>query len=311
MIQRIHDFKSFQLKQKICLAIGNFDGVHLGHQEILNQCQSSARKLDLQAYVMTFRPHPSEILSKGQNPVSLIMSHSEKEDLLQAMGFHVLSVEFTQEFSQTQPKEFLRLLIENFNVQSVSVGYDFRYGKGGTGDTKLLREIINDRPVQIVERIESPDGNRISSSGLRKALKEGDLKLFKKWTNRDFFVQDKVVTGDGRGRKIGIPTANLNVSRCILQDGVYALRVEMQDSLYWAIGNLGPAPTFGVDQRKLEFHLLDENVNCYENTVKVEFLEYIRPVVRFENAQELKEQIKKDMLVMNKYTEPGLNSNES
>lgn len=311
MIQRIHDFKSFQLKQKICLAIGNFDGVHLGHQEILNQCMSSATKLGLQAYVMTFRPHPSEILSIGKNSVSLIMSHSEKENLLQEMGFHVLSVEFSHEFSQIQPTEFLHLLTENFKVQSISVGYDFRYGKGGRGDTNLLRQVIKDRPVQIVERIESPDGNRISSSGLRKALREGDLQLFKKWTNRDFFVQDKVVSGDGRGKKIGIPTANLNVSKCILQDGVYALRVEMQDNLYRAIGNLGPAPTFGVNQRKLEFHLLDKNVDCYENYVKVEFLEYIRPVVRFENAQELKEQIKKDMLVMNKYTEPGLKSNES
>lgn len=285
------------------VAIGNFDGVHLGHQRLLQTAIAAAGPAGGDAVAFTFDPHPAAVLAPHKAP-ALITSRARKLELLAEAGMSACVLEpFTRELAAMSPDDFLQsILVEILGARHIVVGYDFTYGRERAGTTATLRAFGQARgiDVHIIEPVEV-GGAVVSSTRVRELVRAGDMAGARAMLGRDFDLDGAVIRGDGRGARIGIPTANLALdTRLLPAGGVYAVRVRILDGgagdALPAVANLGTNPTF-VDRTELslEVHILDFAADLYDKRLRVEVVERLRGEQRFAGIDALLTQIRADI----------------
>ena len=288
-----------EINKNVILTIGNFDGVHSGHRYFLEQIKKKATEENCLLAVMTFIPHPRQILSPSQD--FLINTYDERRMLLRDLGIDFLyEINFTRDFSTLSPQDFLCQYIgPNQNIKDIFIGHDFAFGKKKSGNHELMKQYCLDKKIGFFLGEEFQlNGKNVSSTTIRQALKSGDMPLTRELLARDFFMSGRIIKGFGRGRKIGFPTANLQYAddRIIPKEGVYATKTYCDGSYYISLTNIGKNPTFdGVEKISIETHLLDFSRDIYGEEIRIHFIEYMRGEVRFQSINELIEQIRKDI----------------
>lgn len=295
------DLKKFSAINPV-VTIGTFDGVHLGHRKVIRRLQELARKVNGETVIFTFYPHPRLVLSDENNGLRLINTLEEKKILLEAAGIdHLVVYPFTKEFSQLTYIEFVeQILVKQLGMKYLVVGYDHRFGHNREGkyeDLKRFAEQLNFK----IERQEvlNMDAINVSSTKIRKAIADGDIKMANKYLGYRFFIKGDVVDGRKLGHKIGFPTANIDPQesyKLIPKDGVYAVKVDVNDKIYLGMLNIGVRPTVNnqLDNRSIEVHILDFDEDIYYKNITIHFYERIRNEQFFSSIDELKVQLAKD-----------------
>ncbi|MBT5020970.1 bifunctional riboflavin kinase/FAD synthetase [Planctomicrobium sp.] len=291
--------KDFNGSRDCFLSIGNFDGVHLGHQSILSRLVELAQSNNRQSVVLTFEPHPIQLLRPEFAPPRLT-SLQEKTKRILATGVDHVVVYPTDEalLNLTAEEFFQQIVVDHFHAQGLVEGPNFFFGKNRAGNIQSLAKLCDahEMSLNILSPLEN-NGEMTSSSAIRKAIENGDMRTAKTQLGRAYSISGKVIQGDQRGRTIGFPTANLSdVETLIPADGVYAARVEFADKTYSTAVNIGPNPTFGIKSKKIEAHLLNFNGDLYGRTLQLEFIQQIRSIQIFNSAEDLKQQINQDLL---------------
>ena len=279
-------------------AIGNFDGVHLGHRAILKAAIDRARAAGGTAFALTFDPLPAKLLVPARAP-RLILTPDDKLELLRQSGIDgVIVLNFTLELSLLPPRDFVRdYLCGKIGVRELVEGQNFRFGHNRAGTPAVMvelgRELGFDTDVVGPVKV---DGIEVSSTKVREAIATGDMHGASRLLGRCHFLSGPVVRGRERGRTIGFPTANLaSETECIPPDGVYATRVILDDGPHPSITNIGMRPTFSEHARSIEAHIFDFTRDIYGMRIKLELVERIRPEKKFDNAEALKTQIAEDL----------------
>ena len=284
----------------VSVAIGVFDGVHLGHQQVIRRMREAAKAEGAKAVVLTFDPHPTAILAPERTPLAL-QPLPQRLRILADMGVEAAwAIPFTKAFSRQTGEEFIRFLAEEFGeLRSVHVGSRFTFGHQRSGDISLLRALGNELgfkidPVEAVVR----GGAIVSSTRLRKLVSQGDLRQVKSLLGRTYSLAGIVEKGEQLGRRLSAPTANISVEGLALPPyGVYAVKVSVDGHTYPGVANLGVRPTIADASSKprLETHLLDTDLSLYGRRIEVHFEHFLRPEKRFADVEELTEQIRKDV----------------
>ena len=286
--------------RKACLAIGFFDGVHLGHQQIIRQTISDARQHDAIAVVLTFDQHPNSIVAPDRVP-PLIYSLSQKLRAIESLGADaLLLVQFDKQFSEQTGEEFIRSLARDFGkIHSICVGADFVFGHKRGGNVALLKKLGIEIGFQVHGLAAvSLDGEVVSSTRIRETIRTGDFDAASQMLGRTYAISGRVVKGDGIGRKLGFPTANLDAANLILPpNGVYSGCTRFNGQLYRVALNIGLRPTVASvkPQLRVEAHLLDFNGDIYGKELEVEIGDKLRGERKFDSPDELRVQIAKDV----------------
>lgn len=280
------------------LTVGNFDGVHLGHQRMLVQLVVLARELGTRAVAVTFDPPPLAILAPDRVPPQLTTT-PQKVNLIRGLGVdEVIVYPASRELlSLTAEQFFVEVLVRQLGCLGLVEGPNFRFGRGRGGDVALLRELCSQRqmPLRIVEACES-EGTMVSSSEVRIAIGQGDVDRAHSLLGRPYSISGTVAHGAERGRRLGFPTANLDGIETLLPPpGVYAGRTAVDGVSYPVALNIGPNPTFGEDRLKVEAHLIGYIGDLYDRVVTIEFLDRLRGVVKFSGVESLRTQLQQDI----------------
>ncbi|MHA6529210.1 bifunctional riboflavin kinase/FAD synthetase [Paenibacillus sp. BAC0078] len=287
-----------QWAQPQVVALGQFDGLHLGHASVIASAVALARQEGVPAAVLTFHPHPKDVMGKGDYD-GYLTPPKDKEDILAGMGVDILYImEFNEQLSRVSPEDFVSVMLLPLHIVTAVVGFDFRFGYKGEGDAGRLREL--GQGVMTVETT-APfliEGQKVSSSGIRKSLQTGELDLANAWFGRCYHLRGTVVHGEKRGRTIGFPTANIQLEDryVIPAKGVYAVRVYHKAEVLYGVMNVGVKPTFheGVVAPSFEVHLFDFAGDIYGQELKVELVSFIRPERKFDSIGALIAQIGDD-----------------
>ncbi|MGQ9007424.1 bifunctional riboflavin kinase/FAD synthetase [Bacillus stercoris] len=285
---------------KSVMALGYFDGVHLGHQKVIGTAKQIAEEKGLTLAVMTFHPHPSHVLGRDKEPKDLITPLEDKINQIEQLGTEILYVvKFNEVFASLSPKQFIDQYIIGLNVQHAVAGFDFTYGKYGKGTMETMPADLDGKAeCTMVEKLTEQD-KKISSSYIRTALQNGDVELANVLLGQPYFIKGIVIHGDKRGRTIGFPTANvgLNNSYIVPPTGVYAVKAEVNGEVYNGVCNIGYKPTFyekRPEQPSIEVNLFDFDQEVYGAAIKIEWYKRIRSERKFNGIKELTEQIEKD-----------------
>jgi len=284
------------------MVIGFFDGVHKGHQKIINMCKDSSGKKGRASIILTFDRPPLNVV-KSRTYKKLILPFKEKLKILEDIGVDfIVTAEISPEFLSFSPGDFCKdILLGIFGIKELFIGKGFRFGYRASGDVGLLKSYLESAGVRVneVKLLGSDEGEVISSTTIRDYYKEGNILKIRKLLGRDPYIKGMVVKGAGRGEDLGFPTANLDISDTLVipSDGVYFGTVSMMDgdgSRQPAIINIGNNPTFGSSKKWIEAHILDFNKKLYDKEIKINFLKRHRDEVKFNNSDELINQIRKD-----------------
>lgn len=281
------------------IAIGVFDGVHRGHQQVMRDLTAMARVRDLVPAALTFDPHPLEFLAPDRAP-DLLTTVEQRAELLAECGVEILGVLPFLEIRDLDPRAFVtEILCLRLKVGAIAIGANFRFGRDRGGDPALLKELGEEKgfTVDVVEMVvhTGPDG-AISSTRIRELLAQGEVRSAAVLLGRPFVLTGPVIHGDARGRTIGFPTANLHIPErmAIPANGVYACWVERDGARHAAVVNIGVRPTFGASIRTIEAHLLDFDADLYGESIALHFVERIREERRFDAVDALVAQISSD-----------------
>ncbi len=285
--------------QNAVLTIGTFDGVHIGHKKILSRIKEIAKEENGESILITFDPHPRIVLSNDDS-VRLLTTLNEKTELLRANGIDNLVVaKFSRSFSEMTPEEYITdFLYKRFQPNVVVIGYDHKFGKNRAGDINFMK----DKGAELGFRVEEipkqeVDEMAVSSTKIRNALQEGNIDQANSLLGHAYTVEGTVVRGDGIGRQLGYPTANLQVDdpyKLIPADGVYAVRVNHKATIYNGMLSIGVRPTFNGQMRTIEVNIFDFEQDIYGQNIKLSFVEKIRPEIEFANADELIKKMDED-----------------
>ncbi len=282
-----------------CITIGNFDGVHLGHQKLIRRTCAKARDLGLTSVVVTFDPHPLRVLVGPDTPPFITLTE-QKIELIGDLGPNVtLLLEFTKDMAALSPEEFVRTyLVEGLAMRELVIGYDYHMGKGRTGNHETMRQLGQAYGFN-VERLDpvSQEGAVVSSTRIRDLVQSGQVWEARSLLSRFYQVRGTVVRGFDRGGKLlGFPTANLSLADELTpKPGVYAVWVEADHKPMPAVANVGNNPTFGNKNLTVEAHVLDFSGDLYDRLVRVHFVQRIRDEIKFSGLDELKARIAKDV----------------
>lgn len=280
------------------LTLGNFDGVHRGHQAIVRRTVELARELGGTAIALTFEPHPMSVLLPARAPARLMDLHTRVACLRELGVDHVVVQRFTPQFAELEAELFVRQwLVEGLGVRCIVVGHRVRFGHLRRGDAALLQRLGRacGLAVEIIGRVEV-EGRLVSSSAIRAAVQEGRLPLAESMLGRKHTFAARVIRGQQRGHQLGFPTANLAAHGLVLPpDGVYAVQACWEGSWRPAVANIGTNPTFAGCTRNLEVHILDFSGNLYGRRLGVRFVRRLRAEVRFPSVEALVEQIRRDI----------------
>jgi riboflavin kinase / FMN adenylyltransferase len=287
--------------QATSVAIGNFDGCHLGHLRLLKAMLAESEKLGTRSAVLTFFPHPVEVLNPG-TPLTRLMTASEKLVFLERLGVDfVLVAPFTTQLAELDPKDFFdTYLVQGLRAKSIHVGTNFRFGHRRLGDTDKLGALSREAGVRlgVVPTVLIGDV-KVSSSTIRSLIAQGDVIAAKNLLGRPYSLLGQVSHGDHRGQSLGFPTANLHCpdDKLLPENGVYVTRAIWQKQMFRSVTNVGTRPTFTgkiAMRPRVEVHVLDFNTRLYDEFIEVEFFEKIRPEMKFTSIDALKEQIARD-----------------
>lgn len=283
------------------MTTGTFDGVHTGHRFILDRIKEVARETGGESVLFTFDPHPRTVLFPDDNRLKLLNTQEEKIERVRAAGIeHLIIHPFTEAFAKLTPLDYVRdLLVNEIGVKTVVLGYDHRFGKNREGDFDSLREFgdmfnfsVEEIPPQMIDEV------NVSSTKIRNALLEGDIKTANKYLAYNYPLAGRVITGDGIGRDLSFPTANLDITdrlKLIPADGVYAVQALVRGRTIPAMMNIGHRPTLGErGEKRIEVHLINEEADLYGDKIDVKLIGRIRNEIRFDSLDELKVQLEND-----------------
>ena len=281
------------------ITIGTFDGVHRGHQAVLREIAERARRSRRRSVLVTFEPHPLEVVNPQAAPPLLTLAHERREILAQSELDLVVFLPFTYTLSQYTPRQFVELLRNRYRLEELVIGHDHGFGKGRAGDETVIRELgaTMGFAVDVVDAVDLGD-KAISSTLARRAVAGGDLATARAVLGRPYSITDAVVPGAARGRDIGYRTINLSPPdprKLLPPNGVYAVWVEWATGSAGGMMHQGPRPTFGETAQSLEAHLFDVEQDLYGETVKLSWIQRLRDVMTFPDPTALKAQLDKDL----------------
>lgn len=283
------------------ITIGTFDGVHIGHTKIINQLITISLKNNLTSILLSFFPHPKMVL-QNDNELKLINTIQEKEGLLNSLNLDYLIIkEFTKDFSRLSALEFVRdILVNKLNAKHIIIGYDHHFGRNRTANIEQLKEFGELYDFKVTEILaQDIDDIAISSTKIRKALINGEIKLANKFLGYNFFFNGDVVHGNNIGKTISFPTANIKVDqpyKLIPKNGVYIVKTIIDNQTTFGMMNIGYNPTFNGKQKSIEIHFLNFNKNIYHKNLTIEMIMRIRNEIKFNSVEDLKKQLEQDKL---------------
>ncbi len=292
----IRDLENLNFKIPV-VALGNFDGVHVGHQALIKKVVKRAREIDGTSIVFTFYPHPLKVIWDETLP--LIQTFREKAHIIRNWGVDVMiCARFTKRFANMYPEEFVKqVLLDSLGVEEICIGYDYTFGKNGKGTVDTLLEYSRKYHFKLYVippvRVE---GIIASSNVVRGLIRDGKIKEASLFLGRYYSVEGYVEKGMSRGKQLGFPTANMYPKNELLpKSGVYIAMVKVDEKLLHAVVNVGSNPTFGDDVTHLETHILGFKGNIYNKRLNIEFVDRIRDEVKFKDSSALREQIEMDI----------------
>ncbi len=308
-IKLIRHHQSLQLSKPCVATIGNFDGLHLGHQAVIQQVVKKAQELSIIPTVITFEPLPQSFLRPNSSFVRL-MRFSQKLKSLAAMGIQqVICLRFNASLAALSPLEFIEsYLVKQFGVRFLMIGEHFRFGHQQSGDVPMLLKLAEQFrfSVEPIRHIQDKE-DKVSSTLIRAALLSGDCQSVARMLGRNFSVTSRVVKGAARGRTLGFPTANLPVDKMsAIPKGVFVTKVHIASSSYVGATNVGTRPTLDGKHHVIETHILDYEGDLYGKRLTVEFLHKLRDEIRFTDIEQLKEQISNDIQAARNYKNKGI-----
>lgn len=279
------------------IALGSFDGLHLGHLSLIYKVIEEAKRNDSRSMVYTFKNHPRTLINKANAP-KLLMDNDEKIKVLKEHGIDsVYFQDFNDEFMKITPEEFIKLLIEKFNARGFIVGFNYKFGYKNCGNIELLKKLQRKYKydLYVMEPCTYKD-EVISSTRIRKAIEDGNVEEAHKMLGRPYALKGKVVHGRELGRTIGFPTANLSYDKKFILplEGVYYTNVEVNNKLYKGITSVGYNPTVNGKDLTIETNILNFNKDIYDHNIEVKFIKKIRNNIKFDTIDELKNQLEKD-----------------
>jgi len=282
------------------ITVGTFDGVHRGHRDVVERLVKRARVLKIPSVLVTFEPHPLEIVNPAAAPL-LLTTHDEKQEVLAETGIDYMAViPFTAELASYSAEDFVELVLRRcFRLRELLIGYDHGFGKQRAGNVDVLK-VLGERDrfrVEVVAPVSTADGHSVSSTSIRRAVAGGDLAKAAESLGRLYSVSGQVIEGSKRGRTIGFPTLNLGAPpqrKLLPPEGVYAVRVQTPNGPVGGMMNLGPRPTFGDLATSLEVHLFDTDGDLYGAQVRVDFVARLRETRKFASAEQLSKQLAHD-----------------
>jgi len=282
------------------ITVGTFDGVHRGHRDVVERLVARARHLKIPSVLVTFEPHPLEIVNPAAAPL-VLTTHDEKLEVLAETGIDYLAVvPFTAELAAYSAEDFVELILRQcFRLQELLIGYDHGFGRQRAGNVTVLKT-LGERDgflVDVVDPVSTPDGHSVSSTSIRRAVAGGDLDRAAEALGRFYSVSGRVIEGSKRGRTIGFPTLNLGPPpprKLLPPEGVYAVRVQTPAGPVGGMMNLGPRPTFGDSTTSIEAHLFDVSGDFYGAHVRIDFVARLRETRKFASAEQLSAQLAQD-----------------
>ncbi len=282
------------------MTVGTFDGVHLGHWAVLEQIRERAATTDRRAVLLTFHPHPLRIVRPQMAP-RLLTTPVEKKEILAETGLdYAVFLHFTKALSRYTPRRFVEeILVGRLGVRELVIGHDHGFGRGRSGDARMLEEIGKELgfDVDVVAPV-TIGSAAVSSSRIRKAISGGSLEEAREGLGRPYSMRGFVVRGDQRGRALGFPTANLSVGasdKLLPPSGIYAVRGVLRQGTFDGALHVGPRPTFQGSPPTIELHLMDFSGEVYGEEVRVDFIKFLRPIQAFDSAQSLVRQMELDV----------------
>lgn len=285
------------------VTVGTFDGIHLGHQKIISRLREAAREAGGETVVITFEPHPRSVIYTDSWNLKLINSPSKKIELLEKTGIdHLLILPFTKSFAAMTSYEFIKnILVDLLKMKRIVVGFDHHFGKDRLGNQHSLKNFGEDLGFEVEEV--TPlyvDGVAVSSSKIRNALNEGDIRKANRYLGYTYSIQGKVIPGYQVGREMGFPTANIEVDdelKLITASGVYACRIQWKGVEFQGMGNIGNRPTFNRKDHTIEVHIFDFDHEIYGDFLIISWVDRIRDEIRFSSQEALQAQLERDKTV--------------
>jgi len=275
------------------VSVGMYDGVHKGHQKLIEELKKKSKERDVENLIVTFEIHPKTVLNS--NPPKLLMTKEDKKEYLEKLGVDsVLFLNFNKKISQMNAEEFVKkILVNKLNTSVIIIGENHRFGNKQKGDYHFLKKVSDKYNFEVYKvPIKKYENKRISSTWVRKTVLEGKLRLTRELLNRFYFIKGYVESGSGRGKKLGYPTANIEgVETKLPLDGIYSSYVEYEGNKYPAMSYIGYAPTYEGEKRKIEVHIFDFDKNIYGEELKVYFVAKIRDEEFFSTEEELKKKL--------------------
>jgi len=298
--------ENYSSKTPSVITIGTFDGVHIGHRKIINQLTTISSTDNLVSILLSFFPHPKMVL-QSNNEIKLINTINEKQDLLSALNLDFLIIkEFTKEFSRLSALEFVRdILVNKLNAKHIIIGYDHHFGRNRTANIQQLREFGELYDFTVTEILaQDIDNIAISSTKIRKALNNGDIKLANNYLGYNYFFNGTVIHGNNIGQTISFPTANIKIDesyKLVPKNGVYIVKSFIDNKCVFGMMNIGTNPTFNRKNQSIEIHFLDFNKNIYNQSLSVEMITRIRSEKKFSSVENLKKQLELDKVTTLSY----------
>jgi riboflavin kinase/FMN adenylyltransferase len=294
----IRDLNTTHFTRPTVLTIGSFDGIHRGHQYLISRVVTRAKETGGASALVTLHPHPKIVL-RPNSPLQYLSTIEERLDLLAPLGLdYAVILPFSLEYSQIRARDFIQMLIDHLNMKELISGPDFALGYKREGNVDFLRALGKEKGFTVnVVGPQKFDDQIMSSTRIREMIAAGDLEDATRFLGRFPSVRGRVVRGDQRGRKLGFPTANLAVAerRLLPADGIYAVRVKIQDKWHGGAASIGVRPTFGSGQRTVEVYVLDFDGDLYDQVIEVQFIKRLREERKFENVDALIKQMNQDV----------------
>ncbi len=290
------------LSQETVIAIGNFDGVHLGHKKILEILVKKADELGLLSMVLSFSPHPENIL--GEKGIKMIQTLDQRLEAIEKFGIQLaLIIPFDKKISSLSGEEFIqKIVIHLLRARVLIVGENFRFGKNRKGDVHLLRRMASQYALQVYSLPSiSKEGMAVSSSLIRQFLQEGRIEKANILLDKAYEIEGKVIKGKSIGKHIGFPTANIQTHNEILPPGVFITYVVMDSTALPSLTNIGHRPTFGPQEKNIESYIIDFDKDLYGRKIRIQFIKKLREEIKFESPAALSHQIKKDISAAKNY----------
>lgn len=294
-----------EVRFNTAIALGNFDGVHLGHQKLIESMVKQSKENNLIPSLLLFKKHTKSVI--GSKKQKLITNMDQKIEIVKNLGVEIVYlIDFDEKLMKLSGEEFVKnIILEKTNTKLIVVGFDYRFGHKASGDSNYLIELGKKYGIKVVVFSPIYDNKEIiSSSNIRKLIELGDIKKVTSILGRKYSLIGKVIPGDGRGAKLGFPTANINLidNYVIPKNGVYMTNTIVDNKKYLSATNIGFNPTFNNENLKIETHILNFNGNIYGKNIEVEFIHFIRDDIKFNSVDNLIKQMRQDIQwIKNKY----------